>query len=80
MFGVQEKTFSIFINTLSIITKQHIYACRCRKIKPNINVVIEKVKFEKFAEKSFCTKNNKMAEWYKKWELLENITLDITLS
>ena len=73
ILGVKEKPFANFYNTISSIIKQYIYACRCLSIKPVFLVVLEKIKFEKYAEKLSAVKNNRIVDWSAKWELLKHL-------
>ena len=77
ILGVKEKPFANFYNTISTIIKQYIYSCRCLSVKPVFRVVLEKIKFEKYAEKSFAVKNNKIMDWSSKWELLKHLEFSV---
>ena len=77
ILGVRDKPFSCFYNTLCVIAKQYIYACRCKNIKPTISVLIEKIRMEKYVEKSIAIQNDKISQWNKKWELLSNLNFDL---
>ena len=78
ILGVKEKSFANFYNTISTVIKQYIYACRCLAIKPVFCVLLEKIKFEKYAEKLSAVKNNKIVDWSTKWELLEHLEFSVT--
>ena len=73
LLGVREKPCDKFYNTICIITKQYIYACRCRNVKPTFTTLLEKIRFEKIVEHSISISNNKVTEWNKKWELLSHL-------
>ena len=76
MLGVRDKPFASFYNTISTITKQYIYASRCKQANPTFLVLIEKIKFEKHVEKTLAIKKNKFGDWEKKWELLSHLCFE----
>ena len=77
MLGLREKPFTCFYNTICTITKQYIYASRCKNTRPIFSVLIEKIKFEKHVEKLLAIKTNKFDKWQKKWELLSHLNFEI---
>ena len=77
MLGVRDKPFASFYNTITTITKQYIYACRCKQTNPTFLVLMEKISFEKHVEKIEAIRINKINNWQKKWELLSHLNFDI---
>ena len=73
ILGVRGNSLSAFYNVICILTKQYIYACRCKNILPNFFALIEKIRFEKYVEKTIAIKHGKITEWEKKWELLSHL-------
>ena len=79
ILGVRNHQLSNFYNAICIIAKQYIYACRCRKTKPFLSVLIEKIRFEKFVEKSIAMRDNKIDIWQKKWEPFSHLNFELII-
>ena len=77
ILGVREHQLSNFYNVICIITKQYIYACRCRNTRPSLSVLIEKIRFEKFVEKNIAMRESRIEIWQKKWELLSHLNFEL---
>ena len=79
ILGVREHQLSNFYNAICIVTKQYIYACRCIDIKPSLSVLIEKIRFEKFVEKSIAMRDDQIENWQKKWLLLSHLDFELSI-
>ena len=58
------------LSLINITVKQYSYACRCNKTYPIIATAIMKIKDICDIEKSIALKNNALAQYNKKWQLL----------
>ena len=57
-----------FIDTVILITKQYVYACKCLQEKPNVVTVAERIFRMYIAEKAIALQSNKMIKFEKKWK------------
>ena len=74
LLGSEFFPFFQVYNHLIILTKQYIYACRCKGIRPNGNVLLSKIELEYEIEKRSNFGDRHLARVKKKWEpIFENI-------
>ena len=76
ILGLHDHDLSGFYNSVMIISKQYIYASRCLKKKPCIQVLIKKIKFERKLEYFSAIQNDKLQEWGRKWILFESLEIN----
>ena len=69
LFGIENNIFFMH-NAIFFIVKQYIYAARCKNKIPNINEVINIIKYNIQVEKYIATKNDKLMYHNNKWALL----------
>ena len=69
LLGMENNIF-IMYNAIFIISKQYIYSCRCLNKRPNIECLINLIKYHINIEKYIATKNGKLTYHNNKWSLL----------
>ena len=57
-------------NSIFVIVKQYIYACKCKNDVPNFNILLLNVKYYIAVEKYIASKIDKLPIHYRKWGLL----------
>ena len=72
LLGVQNMDNNEFYNTLFTITKQFLYACKCKETVPNFNQLILKIDEWVRIEKYIAIKKGKLDKHNRKWELLSS--------
>ena len=69
LFGIENNMF-LMHDAIFIFVKQYIYAARCRNSLPNINEIMNIIKYNVQVEKYIATKNDKLTYHNRKWALL----------
>ena len=69
ILGINDEHLMMY-NAVFVITKQYIYACKCKDDLPNFDVLITKIKYYIRLEKYIATKIDKLQIHYRKWGLL----------
>ena len=72
LLGVQNMDNNEFYNTLFTITKQFLYACKCKETLPSFNQLILKIDEWVRIEKYIAIKKGKLDKHNRKWELLSS--------
>ena len=73
LLGITYFQYQDLFNLIFIITKQYIYACRCLKTMPSIEMLISKIKEIKHIEQRIAIKNNKINQFNLKWQIISDM-------
>ena len=60
------------INSMIIVMKQYIYACKCKESIPTFGNFVTKLSHWYFVEKDIAYKDNKVDKFHKKWQAMFN--------
>ena len=72
MLGILNFQYQNLYNLLFIIVKQYLYACRCLNIRPQINILTEKIHEIRTIKNKIAIKNDHVSEFNEKWDILLN--------
>ena len=73
LLGITNFQYQDLFNLIFIITKQYLYACRCLKTMPSIEMLISKMKEIKHIEQRIAIKNNKINQFNLKWQIISDM-------
>ena len=61
------------VNCISLMAKYYVYVSKCKNTNPKVGEFMVHVKLNKNIEKYIVVQQHKMAKFYKRWALLDNI-------
>ena len=73
LFNMYRDSFPLLVNTIILITKQYIYATKCKASKLDFKILISKINHYRALEYNAAKNRNKITEFTRKWEIYDRV-------